>query len=185
MNALDEISLLRACVNGDRDSQKMLYKRYYGFAMSICMRYAGGREEAQEIVNDGFLKIFAALGKIDLEQPMKPWIRRIMVNASIDHFRRNAKHQNQLDIAYAAEQPIDETAISQLTTEEIMAFVQQLSPAYRTVFNLYVIEGYTHNEIANMLGVSEGASKSNLAKARVKLRKMLENAYPAYKQNYG
>lgn len=182
---MDEISLLRACIQGDRDSQKALYKRYYGFAMGICMRYTGGREEAQEVVNDGFLKIFAALHKIDIEQPMKPWIRRVMVNVSIDHFRRNAKHQNQIDIAYAAECPVDETAISQLTTAEIMVYVQQLSPAYRTVFNLYVIEGYTHNEIASLLGVSEGASKSNLAKARVKLRKMLESAFPAYKQNYG
>ena len=170
-------SLIRGCRKGKRDSQKQLYAQFYNYAMSVCLRYSRNREEAQEIVNDGFMKVFTRLDKYNDSLSFQGWLRRIMVNSSIDFYRRNEKHYNHLDIVHASDVSSDADSISQLSEQEIMAAVQLLPPAYRMVFNLYAIEGYKHDEIAHKLGISSGTSKSNLAKARMKLKKALEETY--------
>jgi RNA polymerase sigma factor (sigma-70 family) len=174
--------LLKACKRGKRASQKELYKLYYSYGMSVCLRYSKSKEEAQEILNDGFVKIFANLEKYDLSLSFNAWVRRIMVNAAIDYYRRNHKHHYALEIVNDAHPDESPDILQQLSVEEIMAMVQKLSPAYRIVFNLYAVEGFKHHEIAEELNITVGASKSNLAKARNKLRAMLE---PAYHIKYG
>lgn len=141
--------------------------------MGVCLRYSKSREEAVEIVNDGFIKIFNNLKKYQYGKSFKSWLRRVMINASIDHYRKNEKHYHSLDISHAQFQITSENAFDKLSAKEIIEKVQKLPPSYRMVFNLYVIEGYKHEEIAAKLSISTGTSKSNLSIARNKLQKML------------
>lgn len=169
----DLYKLLGSCKKGNRNSQDRLYKEYYAYAMGICLRYSRTREEAVEIVNDGFVKVFTKLGLYSKGRSFKGWLRRVMINAAIDYFRRNEKHYNSLDISHGQYETPNETILDTLAAEEIIAAIQRLPPSYRMVFNLFVIEGYKHEEIANQLNISTGTSKSNLAIARSKLQKML------------
>ena len=165
--------LVKGCLNDDRLSQKLLYKAYYGFAMGICLRYAANRYEASEIMNQGFYKVFKNLTKYDITKPFKAWLGRIMVNTSIDYYRSNLKiaYTEELDKA----EHINDTdfADKNLNYNELLDMISQLPRAYRTIFNLFAIEGYTHEEIGEMLNISIGTSKSNLHKAREKLKKMI------------
>ncbi len=165
--------LIQGCKRNDRDSQRLLYQHYYSYALAVCIRYSRSMPVAKEVVNDGFMKVFDKINQYNPDFSFKAWLRRIMINASIDQYRKEIKHahQPQVDHAFAYSQPL---ALNNLTHEELISLVQRLSPAYRTVFNLYAIDGYTHREIAKMLGISEGTSKSNLLKARENLRSMLE-----------
>jgi RNA polymerase sigma factor (sigma-70 family) len=143
--------------------------------MSVCLRYTQTREEAVEVLNDGFLKVFTKLNQYDLGQPFKPWLRRILINTATDYYRQALPHYYQNDLAAAEHIGTGEAdALSGLSHEYLLSVVQQLSPAYRLVFNLYAIDGYSHDEIAGQLGISVGASKSNLARARENLRLMLQ-----------
>ena len=164
-----------ACRKADRNSQDRLYKEYYGYAMGICLRYSRTREEATEILNDGFIKIFTKLDHYSPGLSFKGWIRKVMINSAIDSFRRNEKHYNSLDISHVHYESSSETVLDHLSEQEIISAIQLLPPSYRMVFNLFVIEGYKHEEIANQLGISVGTTKSNLAIARNKLKKILIN----------
>ena len=141
--------------------------------MGICLRYSRTREEAIEIVNDGYVKIFTKLDKYSKGLSFKGWMRRVMINSAIDYYRRNEKHYHSLDISHGQYEVAGETALDRLSEEEIIAAIQSLPPSYRMVFNLYVIEGFKHDEIANQLNISTGTSKSNLSIARSKLQKIL------------
>ncbi len=178
-NTLEHI--IQGCIKANRDSQKQLYKLYYGFAMSICMRYSTHYTEAEEIVNDGFLKIFK---KIDAFEPSYQsyeasfvgWIKKIFIHTAIDNYRKNNKSytipildDSHLEISENSASPIDN-----MSYKEIIEIVQKLSPTYRTVFNLFVLDGYKHEEISKQLNISVGTSKSNLAKARINIQKMLK-----------
>jgi len=165
--------LLEGCVRGERAYQKKLYELYYGKMMSVCLRYAGNRDQAQDLLNEGFMKVFTNIHKYQPKHSLESWIRRIMINNAIDNYRKNKKHRNQQDIDLVYNYSENETITSKLSADEIMKLVQKLPPAYRTVFNLYAIEGFTHREVGEKLGVSEGTSKSNLSKARAKLQKMI------------
>lgn len=166
--------LLRASVQGDRKSQELLYKQFFGFAMSICMRYTNSKDEALEVVNDGFLKVFTKGEQYDANYPFKAWLKRIMVNTALDYYRKYQKHYYHENIEYAHEVSSQEAIpISNLSYEELMELVKKLPPSYRMVFSLFAIEGYNHDEIAKQLGISEGTSKSNLSRARDALRAML------------
>lgn len=175
MKAFDitEAEIVEGCLKADRRYQKLLYERYYGAMMTVCMRYVSNREEARDILHEGFMKVFNNLTKFEQQTNLGAWIRRIMVNTAIDVYRKNAKQPESVEINTALHEADYSDAVSDMSADEILALVQQLSPAYRTVFNLYVLDGYAHKEIGDMLGISEGTSKSNLAKARVKLQKMI------------
>ena len=168
------IKLLRYCQKGDRKSQDTLYQQYYGYAMGVSLRYSNSRNEAIEIVNQGFFKVLTQLNKYDRKLSFKGWLRRIMINTAIDYYRRNARHQHFVDVSYAKDESINFDALDQITEKEILAAIQELPPSYKIVFNLFVIEGYKHEEIAEQLGISVGTSKSNLAVARNKLQKILK-----------
>jgi len=169
--------LIEGCRRGDRKSLNQLYQKFYGYAMGICLRYARSREEATEIVNDGFYKVMTNLDKYTPGLSFKGWLRRVMINASIDHFRKHEKHYNSFDISYVNHEYVTPDALQALSEEVILDAVQKLPPSYRIVFNLYVIEGYKHDEIAQKLGISVGTSKSNLNVARAKLMKALGNEF--------
>ena len=154
----------------------MLYQAFYGFAMGICLRYAGNRYEAAEILNTGFLKVMTNIDKYDTAKPFKAWLGRIMMNASIDYYRANLKVAYTEDLDTADDIGISEIATTKLNYDELLQMVQKLPEAYRTVFNLFAIDGYTHEEIGEMLGINPGTSKSNLHKARQKLQKMITYA---------
>lgn len=168
--------ILAGCLRNHRKSQELLYRQFYGYAMGICLRYAPTRDHATEVLNDGFLKVFTRLDQYDPAQPFKGWLRRILINAAIDHYRQEVRHQHEMI------EPVEQTAVSQLPNalsqlahDDLMELIQRLSPAYRLVFNLYVMDGFTHEEIAGQLGISVGTSKSNLARARENLRQIVKH----------
>ena len=170
---LDEI--LNGCRKRQRDSQKRLYKMFYAYGMSITLYYADSRDEAAEILNDGFMKVFLNIKSFDESKPFKPWFRRILINTAIDHYHKHKKYKQADSFEEHKDQlSTGEKILSGIAYQEIISMIQQLSPVYRTVFNLYVIEGYKHKEVAEMLGISVGTSKSNLHKARQNLQAMLE-----------
>ncbi len=180
----DLTSLIQACLADEKRAQRILIEQFVGYARSICQRYAAHEEETDEMLNDGFLKVFRHLAHYDPTQPFKAWLRTIMVNTAIDYYRKRQKQ-----IAYT---PLDEVniidwnedIIAQISAQEILGLVQQLPPTYRLVFSLHVIDGYGHREIAELLGIQEGTSKSNLRDARRKLQAMIKRYYPHLYQMY-
>jgi RNA polymerase sigma factor (sigma-70 family) len=177
------ISLLNGCRRNDRNSQKELYYLLRGFAMKICYRYTNSNEESEEIVNEGFVKLFKNIHQFDEHRQedtllsLKGWFKRILVNTCIDHYRKTNASVNGHLLNQESEAIPDqsETGIDVLSYKEIIEAIRLLSPGYRAVFNLFVIEGLSHEEISKKLGISVGASKSNLSKARDNLRKLLLN----------
>jgi RNA polymerase sigma-70 factor (ECF subfamily) len=182
---LDDI--VRKCVKGDRKAQQELYKHFYSKMMGVCYRYSNNTEDAKDLLQDGFVKVFNNLKKYNFNGSLEGWIRRIMVNTAIDHFRKNKNvFLVNDDEGYILENSKVESAntiYSQFGVSDIMEAIQSLTPAYKAVFNLNVIEGYPHKDIAKKLNISEGTSKSNLAKAKMKLRTILEQKETNY--NHG
>ncbi len=177
------IHIIQGCVKANRQSQKEFYHSYYGFAMGICMRYCNSHDDAMEVVNDGFLKVFKNIGSFNprhenYEASLMGWMKTILINTAIDHFRKNKNNYltSEIDGAHAEITDTLETAVDSMSYKEIIGMVQSLSPSYRTVFNLHIIDGYKHEEIAQQLNISVGTSKSNLAKARMNIQKMLKAA---------
>ncbi|PHR46586.1 MAG: RNA polymerase subunit sigma-70 [Fluviicola sp.] len=180
-NELREI--IEKCAKDNRAAQEELFKLFYGKMMGVCMRYTKDRDRAQEVVQEGFIKVFDKLSEFDFKGSFEGWMRRIMVNASIDAIRKRNRQPFSTDEEYmfndaSVEQEDDsDEMLTKLKAEYAMEAIQSLSPAYQTVFNLYVIENYSHKEIAEILGVSEGTSKSNLAKAKQNLRSILKEKF--------
>lgn len=168
-----EDDLVLACVRNERWAQKELYEIHYSSLMAICLRYANGEDEAMDILHESFIKIFRYIGTYKPGTSLGSWMKRITVNTAIDHYRRNSRRRTEdIELAYDL-RSADADAVSQFTEQEILAAIQQLTPAYRTVFNLFVIEGYSHKEIAEMMEITESTSRSNLVKARLKLQEVL------------
>ena len=148
---------------------------FYAYGMSITLRYAESREQAASILNDAFMKVFDNINTFDSKRPFKPWLRRIIINTAIDHYHKNKIKLDMSEYEVTASQLAEEeNVISGISYKEIVEMLHQLSPAYRATFNLYVIEGHSHEEVAGKLGISIGTSKSNLAKAKRNLRMILE-----------
>lgn len=169
----NEKGLIQACVRRERWAQKVLYEEYYSRMMGVCLRYATDEEEALDILHEGFIKVFRHISKYKPGTSLSAWIRRIMVNTAIDYFRKNSRRRTEdMDEAYDISTN-DPDAISRCTEREILEAIQELTPSYRAVFNLYVIEGYAHKEIAELLDITESTSRSNLVKARLKLKEIL------------
>ena len=177
---IEERDLIKACVRQERWAQKQLYEEFYSTMLAVCLRYSNNEEDALDILHEGFIKVFKNISKYQLGTSLSAWIRRVMVNTAIDFYRKNLRRRTE-DIETAFDLSTKEAdAISQCNEQEILAAVQELTPAYRTVFNLYVIEGYSHKEIGNLLGISESTSRSNLVKARTKLKGILTSRLFGY-----
>lgn len=172
--ASDLLPIILGCRKRQRSSQHELYKRFYAYGMSITIRYGDDEDEAIHILNDSFIKVFRHIKKYDLEKPFKPWFRQIVVNTAINHIRKQEKFKREVQMDEAQGLSTGEDILSRISYLELMAMVQSLTTAYRMVFNMYVIDGFKHEEIAQALGISVGTSKSNLSKARSKLREMIK-----------
>ena len=174
--------LLNACLLNEPSAQKEIYHIYYGYTMSIAMRYSSSYDSAVEITNDAFLKIYKGLKFFtprynNIVASFTAWFRKVVVNACIDYlgkYNRKRLFFTEIDVRHVTLSDEQETAEQMLQHKEIIKCIQQLSPAYKTVFNLYVIEGFSHTEIAYKLHISEGTSKSNLFKAKENLRQLLK-----------
>ena len=170
---ISDSDLIRGCMESDRRMQEELYRRFSPRMYAVCLRYAGNAEEAEDILQEGFIKVFRKLDSFRNEGSFEGWRRRIFVNTAIEDFRRKKyllpvteKEENTIEGKYTS-------VLDEMGAKDIMALVQELSPGYRTVFNMYVVEGYTHKEIADQLGISEGTSKSQLSRAKVILQDMV------------
>ena len=169
----NEKQLIEACARNERWAQQKLYEQYYGSMMGVCLRYSNNSDQAIDILHEGFIKIFRSIGKYKPGTSLNAWMRRIIINTAIDHFRKMSKRRTEdIEQAYSLSSS-EPDAVSIFTEQEILEAIQKLSSAYRTVFNLYVIEGFAHKEIADQLGISESTSRSNLVKARIKLKEYI------------
>lgn len=153
--------------------QEELYRRFSPRMYAVCLRYAGNAEEAEDILQEGFIKVFKKLDSFRGDGSFEGWVRRIFVNTAIEHFRRKRYLQPVTEKEENTLEGKSLSALDGLAEKDILALIKQLSPGYRTVFNMYVIEGYTHKEIADMMGISEGTSKSQLSRAKVILQDMV------------
>jgi len=159
--------LVKDCKTGSRKAQELLYKQFASKMLAVCMRYAVDRMEAEDMLQNGFIKVFQKAADYRGEGAFEGWIRRIMVNSSIEYYRKHHKLIQVVDIDQAGNEPcVNSLAASGLDAKVLMSLIQRLAPGYRLVFNLYALEGYSHKEIAAMTGISEGASKSQLSRAR-------------------
>jgi RNA polymerase sigma factor (sigma-70 family) len=169
----EENNLIDGCLKGERWAQRILYEQYYGKMMGICLRYASRKEDAIDLLHEGFIKIYQNIGKYQEGTCLSSWMSRIMVNNAIDFYRKNLnrKTENIDDVFNLSTHEAD--ALSQCSEKEILKAVQQLPDSYRAVFNLFAIEGYSHKEISEILEINESTSRSNLVKARIKLKDFL------------
>lgn len=176
--------VIEGCVKNDRRAQEQLFKLFYGKMLAVCLRYTSDMDTAQEVLQEGFIKIFDKLDGFDYKGSLEGWIRRIIANTAIDFIRKNKKSplltDNDNDFKLGASDPMieqEEIEFTGIKAEIAMDAIQQLTPAYRAVFNLYVLEDYSHKEIGEILGISEGTSKSNLSKAKMNLQKILNEKF--------
>jgi RNA polymerase sigma factor (sigma-70 family) len=173
----NEAHFIEACIAKDGIALKKLYEDHYPMMFPICRRYSNNEEDALDILHDGFIKVFKNIDKYQVGTSLPAWIKRVMVNTSIDYYRRETRRRS-VDIddakSLASNSP---DALSTISAEEIILLLQHLSQAYRSVFNLYVIEGFSHKEVADMLSITESTSRSNLVKARTKLKELLASKY--------
>jgi RNA polymerase sigma factor (sigma-70 family) len=169
-----EAELIDGCLRGSQLAQKQLYEKYAGRMMAVCLRYAQTTFEAEDVLQEGFITVFRTLGSFRRECPLEFWIRRIMVNAALRQHRRNAPLVAVSEGEYPETLASEEFTLSNYNFQELLEMVQELAPRYRMVFNLYAIEGYNHKEIGELLGITEGTSKSQYSRARVILQTKLE-----------
>ena len=176
--------LIQSCIAGDRYSQSQLYELFAPKMFAICLRYSKNREEAEEILQEGFVQVFKSLNTFKYEGSFEGWIRKIMVYCSIKQFRSKTKMHPFVNIELVDKDEADnEDIIGRLGEKELLKMIQALPPAYRMIFNLYVFEGMKHREIAAHLGISEGTSKSNFFDAKVILQRAVTNSLKIAKQN--
>lgn len=172
---ISESDLIEGCRRGDRKMQHELYNRFAPKMYGVCLRYASNAEEAEDILQEGFIKIFNKIGSYRGDGSFEGWIRRIFVNTAIEHYRKKIYLQ---PITETEENTVEGKYLSvldSLAEKDIIQLVQQLSPGYRTVFNMYVVEGYSHKQIAEILGISEGTSKSQLSRAKLILQDLVKS----------
>ena len=169
--------LLKECKRGKRGSQEELYRRFASAMYALCLQYASGEEDAQDIMQDGFIKVFAKLDQVKNPAALPGWIRRIMINTALEKYRSHVLLQRVDDVREEIGEDTGNGVFEDLTCEELVGLIQTLTPRYRMVFNLYAIEGYSHQEISETLGISTGTSKSNLSRARAILQEKIKTMY--------
>ena len=176
-----ETDIIRHCKTGSLKYQEMLYKLFYGYAMGISLRYSLNRDDALEAVNDAFIKIFNAIHSYNINKPFKAWLRTIVVNTAIDRRRKDIKFQLNVDLDNAVPISSNISAVDNLNVQDILKLMKELPAIQLTIFNLYEIDGYNHDEIANMLTIPVSSSRVYLSRAKERLRKMLRTET----QNHG
>jgi len=172
-NSNAEYELIKHCQTGSLKYQELLYKQYYGYAMGVGLRYCSSRDDAMEVVNDSFIKVFNTIKTYNLDRSFKAWMRRIIINTAIDRRRKDLKYQLHTDMEYANHIGHNHTAVQQLNAKDILKLMDDLPALQRTIFNMYEIDGYNHDEIAEMLNIPSSSSRVYLSRAKEKLRKAL------------
>jgi RNA polymerase sigma factor (sigma-70 family) len=171
-----EYDILQGCINEDRQCQRDLFNRYAGKMMTVCLRYARHRMEAEDILQDAFIKIFDNIKRFENKGSFEGWIRRIVVNTALKNASRHSFQKELMGTDNIVETSEDPSVLSKLSEDEILGLIQQLPDGYRMVFNLYCIEGYSHKEIGEALGIEESTSRSQLVKSRNMLQNKLKDA---------
>jgi RNA polymerase sigma factor (sigma-70 family) len=179
---VDEQKLIKGCLEDNREAQKQLYQQYAGKMLGVCYRYAGSLEEAQDLLQDGFVKVFTNLKKFRGEGSFEGWIRRIMVHTAITYLKRK-KLFSDYAADYRQEHDSSCNGLNEMDARELMEEIRSLPPGYRAVFNLYAIEGYSHKEIGDMLHINESTSRSQYNRARTVLMKKITDKLP--QKNHG
>lgn len=169
--------LIAGCRKQQEASQETLYKRYYGYVLSIALTYCPEKEDALEVTNDSFMKVFKHIHSYSSSQPFKPWLRRIVVNTSIDRARSARKFRSNVDIGQAEPVSAPSDIEAELNARQIYTLLNELPDLLRFVFNMYEIEGYTHHEIAQKLGIAESSSRAYLTRAKARLRHLYQNFF--------
>ena len=168
---LTDEELIRGCQRRHPPSQEALYRRHWSFAMSVCLRYAPSRDDALEVAHDAFLKAFRSIDSVDPERPFRAWFRQVLVRCAVDHHRSTRRHHATLvPEADPPEASVPADGLGALEAGEILALLGALPEVQRDVFNLYEVDGYSHDEIADLLGIAPGTSRSHLTRARRRLR---------------
>jgi RNA polymerase sigma factor (sigma-70 family) len=170
---ISDSDLLSGCLAGDRRMQELLYKKFAPKMYAVCLRYSNTADDARDLLQDGFIKVYKNIAKFRGEGSFEGWIRRIFVNTAIEQFRKAVTLQTVTETHENTFEDREWNAFENLAEKDILAMIRELSPGYRQVFNMYVIEGYAHREIAEVMGISEGTSKSQLARAKTILQKMV------------
>ncbi len=184
-NEYSDSDLVKRCAGGDIRSQEVLYRRYFSFAMSVCIRYTRDETEAMEIVNDSYMKVLDRLSGYDHSKPFKGWYGRILVNTAIDNYRKNLKLNETISIDTLGENIENDPEIeNELSVNDILTLYRYLPAHYKITFNLFEIEGYSHEEIGQMLGVSASTSRSNLARAKKMLRELYSRYFIPVKKSH-
>lgn len=169
----EEVKIILGCIKKQKINQELLYKKYYGYVMAISLSYSPNREIAQEITDDTFMKVFHSIKTFDTSKPFKGWLRKITVNTAIDFLRKNKKFMHHLDLQEHRNEIPPTESIDQLTIDDIHKLIANLPDTLRVVFNLYEIEGYTHQEISKRINIAESSSRTYLARAKEKLRELV------------
>ena len=183
--SLSEQEIIEGCKQGKSKHQTALYNTYSAKMFAVCLRYTGNYHTAEDVLQDGFIRLLSNIDKFRGDGSFEGWVRRIFINAAIESQRRSISLLTINEPDGVELNIYDETTIDHIAADDLLRFVQELSPGYRTIFNLYAIEGYSHKEIAGMLQITEGTSKSQLARARNLLQQKLAEHYPHTTQNYG
>jgi RNA polymerase sigma-70 factor (ECF subfamily) len=182
--SINEKAFIQACIDKDASALKMLYEEHYPVMHSLCLRYANNHEDALDILHDGFIKVFKNIEKYQCGTSLSAWIKRIMINTAIDYYRRESRRRYADIEEVHSLSTEDADVISNMSAEELLSALQTLSPGYRSVFNLYVIEGYSHKELAEILNITESTSRSNLVKARSKLKEIIHKNFKCLHEKY-
>jgi|ERR1017187_3718581 RNA polymerase sigma-70 factor (ECF subfamily) len=178
---ISDKELIEGCLKGKEKYYKMLYDNHYGKMFNVCLRYARDREEAQDILQEGYIRVFKNLHQYDFKGSFEGWIKRVIVTTAINYYRKNnlrsitdyVDSDNLLTMENNNVVIDENNSMNQLEAKDLLSIIQQLPPVYKMVFNLNAIEGYSHKEISNMMGITESTSRSNLSKARAKLQEMV------------
>lgn len=172
---MKEEDLIKGCVKEDRVCQKELYKRFAGKMMAVCLRYSNSKMEAEDILQDGFIKVFDNLSKFKMEGSLEGWVRRIMVNTAINKIRSNKMKFDDISAGSNEWDHYENSVIDKMSEQDLLKLVSQMPQGYKYVFSMYAIEGYSHKEIADNLGIEEASSRSQYAKAKKYLQQQIIN----------
>jgi len=174
----NEQVLVSECLKGNALYQKQLFEKYYGKMLTTCIRYTKDRDDAQDVLQDGMVKVFVNLSKFNFTCPLEAWIKRVIVNTAIDFYRKKSNQPFFEELDAVSELIDDSSILSDLNHAELLSLLNKLPNGYRIVFNMFAIEGYNHKEIAEQLNITEGTSKSQLSKAKQYLQKLINKELP-------
>ena len=165
-DCLKQKELIQACLNGDRKAQKSLYELYSAKMYAVCLRYAVDENEASDMLQEGFIRIYTNLDQFEGKGSFEGWIRRVFIHTAIKYYHKMRRHNSTDEIGQRAERATGESVVGRMSADELMQLIKELPEGYRVVFNLYAVEGYSHKEIADLLNIGESTSRSQLVKAR-------------------